>query len=314
MQLMGKKSFIYIQKVEGNAKKFFGTNINVSHLIHEMGHAWHAEDNEYTMEEDGTLTRRAGTVQMKSSFIKQSDGKILQKFENVTGLFIEEEMNTIQEEEAMAKYMGISKEEMKKAYFSFESGLLPSNYQGINISNMEYLLEQISKVDFEKWRMHGDLQAKQNIENLFAKTEDWQQRENRFPKYYEKKREVIQKIESPKVQEFFQEYENTYFPDVSKMTPLQKIDNTLEQFYNLCDLKYHIPIEIYPDLITKNCYEFCPLINQASEIKVKEEIAQSVAGITASEVENVTSETKKGVRQMQQQKEGKVEEGKAKDE
>lgn len=39
MQIKGKKSFLYIQKVSYNAKEFFGTDINVSHLIHEMGHA-----------------------------------------------------------------------------------------------------------------------------------------------------------------------------------------------------------------------------------------------------------------------------------
>ena len=31
MQLIGKKSFIYVQKVYGKGKKFFGTDINVSH-------------------------------------------------------------------------------------------------------------------------------------------------------------------------------------------------------------------------------------------------------------------------------------------
>lgn len=39
MQVIGKKSFIYIQKVQEKQKEFLGTDINVPHLLHELGHA-----------------------------------------------------------------------------------------------------------------------------------------------------------------------------------------------------------------------------------------------------------------------------------
>ena len=68
MKLQGKKSFLYIQKVRGKAEEFFGTDINVAHLIHELGHAWHTEKEQYVMQEDGTLKERVGTAEFIYSF------------------------------------------------------------------------------------------------------------------------------------------------------------------------------------------------------------------------------------------------------
>lgn len=64
MNLQGKKSFIYIQRVTGKAKEFYSTDVNVSHLIHELGHAWHAEKEQFVMQQDGTLKERVGTAEL----------------------------------------------------------------------------------------------------------------------------------------------------------------------------------------------------------------------------------------------------------
>ena len=58
MQLVGKKSFVYVQKVDGKVKEFFGSDINVSHLIHELGHAWAAEKDQYIMSGNKILKER----------------------------------------------------------------------------------------------------------------------------------------------------------------------------------------------------------------------------------------------------------------
>ena len=65
LQLKGKKSFLYIQRVSEKMQHFFGTDINVSHLIHELGHAWHAEKDEYTMLPNNILKERVGTADVK---------------------------------------------------------------------------------------------------------------------------------------------------------------------------------------------------------------------------------------------------------
>ena len=125
MQIKGKKSFIYIQRVDQKGKEFLGTDINVPHLIHELGHAWHAEKDEYTMIDDTTLKNRVGTAEFIYSFTKREDNRYIKKCEKTTGLMIEEGMNTVREEKAMADYMNIPLEEMKEKY---KSVLIPSNY------------------------------------------------------------------------------------------------------------------------------------------------------------------------------------------
>ena len=75
LNIKGKKSFVYIQKIDGSAKEFFGTDINVSHLIHELGHAWHAEKDEYTIQKDGTLRERIGTAEFIYTLSKKENGK-----------------------------------------------------------------------------------------------------------------------------------------------------------------------------------------------------------------------------------------------
>ena len=112
MNLQGKKSFIYIKKVTGKAKELFGTDINVSHLIHELGHAWHAEYEQYIMLPNNTLKERVGTAEYIYSFIKTDDNRFVEKCIKRTGLMIEEAMNTVAEEKSMAYYMGIPLEEI----------------------------------------------------------------------------------------------------------------------------------------------------------------------------------------------------------
>lgn len=174
MNLQGKKSFIYIQRVTGKAKEFFSTDINVSHLIHELGHAWHAEKEQFVMQPDKTLKERVGTAEFIYSFLKTHDNKFVKKCTKTTGLMIEESMNTVAEEKAMANYMGISLEEMQKEY---RSSLVPSNYQGYMADFVGYMLEKLGKVDFENYRLYGETESKNKINNLMRKTNYWKNRE-----------------------------------------------------------------------------------------------------------------------------------------
>ena len=305
MNLKGKKSFIYIQRITGSAKELFGTDINVSHLIHELGHAWHAEKNQFIMQDDGTLLDRVGTAEFSYSFLRMSDNKYVKKCTNVTGLMIEESMNTCEEEMAMANYLGISLDEMQKAY---KTTLIPSNYQGYMADLVGYMLEKLGKDDFENYRLYGDEESKNKINALMEKTDYWINRETDIlpssdsPRSYDKKRTIINKIDKPNVLEFFEEYEDVYFPDVSKMTPFEKIDNVLEQKYNMNMVKYSMGIDNYRLFIERLGYEGFSLINQSADliqtrkeqtIETKEVITPSTVaknalkqGVTAQQVSN----------------------------
>lgn len=302
LQLKGKKSFLYIQKVNNREQQFFGTDINVSHLIHELGHAWHAEKDQYTMLPNNTLKNRTGTAEFIYSFSKNPDGTYTMHTDKVSGLMLEEGMNTLCEEQAMADYMNISLEEMKDKY---RTVLIPSSYQGYIANFVSYMLQQLNSKDFEQWRMYGDSESKGRIESLMSRTKYWENREQDIlptsdsPRNYNNKRQIIAKMQGDSVQEFFKHYENIYFPDISQMSPLDKIENVLEQFYNMSLIKYSIDLEDYKAFLNSLGYEGYSLINQSSDIKKKDELLHSVSDVSLSEFNNVAKDIRSAVLQEQ---------------
>ena len=302
LQLKGKKSFLYIQKVNNREQQFFGTDINVSHLIHELGHAWHAEKDQYTMLPNNTLKNRTGTAEFIYSFSKNPDGTYTMHTDKVSGLMLEEGMNTLCEEQAMANYMNISLEEMKDKY---RTVLIPSSYQGYIANFVSYMLQQLNSKDFEQWRMYGDSESKGRIESLMSRTKYWENREQDIlptsdsPRNYNNKRQIIAKMQGDSVQEFFKHYENIYFPDISQMSPLDKIENVLEQFYNMSLIKYSIDLEDYKAFLNSLGYEGYSLINQSSDIKKKDELLNSVSDVSLSEFNNVAKDIRSAVLQEQ---------------
>lgn len=302
LQLKGKKSFLYIQKVNNREQQFFGTDINVSHLIHELGHAWHAEKDQYTMLPNNTLKNRTGTAEFIYSFSKNPDGTYTMHTDKVSGLMLEEGMNTLCEEQAMADYMNISLEEMKDKY---RTVLIPSSYQGYIANFVSYMLQQLNRQDFEQWRMYGDSESKGRIESLMSRTKYWENREQDIlptsdsPRNYNNKRQIIARMQGDSVQEFFKHYENIYFPDISQMSPLDKIENVLEQFYNMSLIKYSIDLEDYKAFLNSLGYEGYSLINQSSDIKKKDELLHSVSDVSLSEFNNVAKDIRSAVLQEQ---------------
>lgn len=312
MQIKGKKSFIYIQKVKNDkVKEFLGTDIHVPHLQHELGHAWHAEKDQFVMSEKGILTERVGAAEFQYSFLPSGDGKYIRRNDKVTGLMTEEGMNTLAEEKAMANYMGISQEEMKKAY---KEVLVESDYQGTISDCVEYLMDSTSKRDLENWRLYGNQESKDKIENWMRKTEFWKNREldilsdNTSERSYAKKRNIVSRFDEPETKDFFQKYETMYFPDISQMTPLEKLENALQQFYNLKNIKYKIELEDFSALHDRICWESYSLINQTADVKAKEEIMEKLQNVKQFEVNGVTVETRKGLENLQVQKEGECKE------
>lgn len=293
LNLQGKKSFIYVQKVNERAKEFLGTDINVAHLIHELGHAWHAEKDEYEMQ-GRILRKRVGTSEILD-VLEKNDDKYIKKYVKATGVMVEEGMNTIAEEKALADYKGIPLEEMKKIYKEI---LDTSNYQGYISDFVSHMVEILGESDFEKWRLHKDEKIKERIEELMKKTDYWKNREEDILPTsdshlnYKKKKEIIEQMKSSRVQEFFNGYEDVYFPDVAKMTPLEKVDNVLMQIFNMKDIKYNIELENYKSFLGILNYEGYPLINEAGDLKREEELKQTISNVKLSDMKAITIETK----------------------
>lgn len=247
------------------------------------------------MQPDKTLKERVGTAEFIYSFSEMHDNKFVKKCTKTTGLMIEESMNTVAEEKAMANYMGISLEEMQKEY---KSSLVPSNYQGYMADFVRYMLEKLGKDDFENYRLYGETESKNKINDLMGKTNYWMNREKDIlpsadsPRSYGKKKAVLDKIDSVSVQEFFDEYDPIYFPDISKMTPIEKIDNVLAQRYNLNMVRYNMGIDNYKAFLERLGYEGFSLVNQAADLKKRQELLHVVSDVKSSELSDITRETK----------------------
>ena len=289
LDLIGKKGFIYIEKVQGRVRDFYGTDINVSHLIHELGHAWHAEKDGYIFDENGMLKERIGSASFSYSLTPKEDGNTMKKLEDVTGLVMEEAMNTVDEENYMAEYMGLTLKEMQEVY---ETTLVSSNYQGYLGEFARYMLQELGKDELEHWRLHGDLESKSKIEELMKKTPYWKNREEDISEQstssrsYKNKRAIIERSSksSKRVKKFFDENMEIYFPDISTMSPLEKIDNALRQYHDMkvTTTCYNMGIEDYSDLLKCISDEGYTLVNETALLKTKEAVKGIVESVTLS--------------------------------
>ena len=320
LNLTGKKSYIFIKKVETSfEKKYFGTDINVAHLAHELGHAWNAQNNQYSLDENGNIVSRTGTAKHIYRIEQDESGKNIVKRLKTTGLFIEEEMNTLEEEKVMAKYKEISLEQMRKDY---RSELIPSSYQGPNLIGMtEDLLEVINEEELKNWRMYGDDKYIDGINDLLSHTNHWQKRNEIFGENstddlsYDNKEKIFAEVSDQQAIEFLQENEDVFFADVSEMKPIERIDNVMEQMYTFDAIKMRFDIfdpkqkQEFRDCLLAIMKEGYILINQAKEIEEEksnnpmEQIKNVVQDVTASRVDTVTKETKESIKEMQNAKE-----------
>ena len=309
MKVDGKKSFIYVEKLSGykeDAIETLGTDINIAYLIHELGHAWNAEKDEYKMTEDGKLIRRVGTSKFISSFKKDEvTGKYIKSLEEYSGLYLEEAINTECEEQAMARFLNIDRNDLDEFY---KQKLTKSTYQGSMSGIARALLERTDQETILKWRQAGDSIIVENIEERMQQTDYW----NKLKKQtsYENKRFIFEKTKKDRIQDFFKEYEQDFFPDTSKFTPMNKIDNVLSQLYNFKAIQYQFDImgndnerENYNEIMTSILSEGYVLINQTRDIISKEnekysigDIAEITKNKSITQINNITQETKKGIK------------------
>ena len=67
MNIIDTVGYIYITDLEPSSQlaTSFGSKINYSFLVHELGHAWAAQKEEYTQDENKNFSCRIGTCLRK---------------------------------------------------------------------------------------------------------------------------------------------------------------------------------------------------------------------------------------------------------
>lgn len=293
LKLIGEKQFIYIRRQNNNKfQELFDTDINIPHLIHELGHAVNSEINEYSME-DNVLIQRAGTGKFKSQITKTSEGKYIKEEIGRTGLMIEEALNTNEEQECVCKYLGITKDELSNLY---KNGTIStSNYMGLMSEMTEHLLTKTSAEDIKKWRLTGDYRYIESINEALSHTAPYIKRADET-KHIKNKRALFSNPLNPKMETFFKDYYDDFFADRSNMTPMELLDNCLLQ---CLDLKTHrlavfnsfsdVEMDRYQDITKSVLTEGYVLINQAAMELEKNKT--SIRSLTKNALqENITEE------------------------
>ena len=131
MNIVGRNRMLYVKELSrwDNMKEAYHSNINLSHLIHELGHAWAAEKDEYIQNENGTFMQRIVTCTITNVVNRET-----KEVEGIAteGLHIEEALNTIQEEKVLLALTGAQSIDELRV-----KGYVSSAYQGLQKSVMD---------------------------------------------------------------------------------------------------------------------------------------------------------------------------------
>lgn len=272
MNIVGKQSFLYVTKLSkyDKLKEIYGTDINISHLIHELGHAWASEKEEFVQDEKGNYINNVGACTITAKVDKENKSVISDKYE---GLFLEETLNTIEEENTLCKLLRIENINELKA-----KGYVPSSYQGMMTDITKSYVEKFGKERFDDFRFLKDKEALKDIEKAIEATEGWNVIQTE--EYEKGKRAKFAKVNEldttdgakRMINNIFNQYDDIYFPDNSKFTPMQKLENIFQQVYNFGAVKYNFDImkpenlEIYKSIVLSMINEGYVLKNQAKEL------------------------------------------------
>lgn len=271
MDIVDRVGYIYITRLSEYSQevKAYQTTINLSHLIHELGHAWGAQKDEYVQKENGDFTCNVGAVTINSKVDREN---CIVEDSDVKGLYIEEALNTLEEESTLCEILGIKN-------VNEIPGYVPSIYQGLMKSVMNDFVENIGALPFSKLRIlksNTELKQYQSILEAtkatnYLKSKEWNDRKRKsFDRVNEL--ENISDKAKERIQSFFKEYENIYFSSEEEKPFFEKLDNILEQLYNINSIKYGFNIisseknkEVYSVILTEILREAYAPLNEAKE-------------------------------------------------
>lgn len=278
MNITGRNSFIYTTKLSeyDKLKDVYGTRINISHLIHELGHAWASEKGEFVQDKDGNYITTCGAY---TNSVKIDKEKREVETDSYSGLMLEESLNTIEEENTLCNVLGI--ESIKELR---GKGYVPSNYQGLMTDIMRSYVEKFGKERFNNFRFLKDKEGLKEIETAIKDTEAWQTlQQEEYTEGKKAKFDKINELETTEgaknlINKIVREYSEDFFPDNTKFSPMEKLENVFTQVYNFSNAKYNFGIlgnehnaDIYKEVMTSIVQEGYVLKNQAKELPSKEE-------------------------------------------
>ena len=285
MNIIDRVGFIYLTNLysEGETAEFYKSNINLSHLIHELGHAWAAQKGEFVQEKNGDYIQTVGTAKFQNRVDRNTHTV---EETGVEGLYVEEALNSIEEEKALYKILGVND-------FSDIPGYVPSKYQGDMTSMMRHYIEKLGKDVFENIRIQKDTEKIEQLQEIFDQTDFMTQIKS--PEYYSKKKEQFESFQNTsmsnstkkKVNDFFAQYSSLYFAPHANQNFLQHLDTVMEQMYNFKSIKYSYDIfkedilQAYKDTHIEMLREGYVPVNQASLI-IEERKKQSKEPVTLS--------------------------------
>lgn len=245
MNIVDRVGFLYTTNLysQGETAKFYGTKINLSHLIHELGHAWAAQKGEFEQEENGDYTMNVGAVHYTNK-VDRDKRTVVET--GVSGLYVEEALNSIEEEKTLLNVLGISN-------LNEIPGYVRSQYLGDMSDMMKHYIEKLGVPAFEKIRIQKDKSKLGELQDVFDQT--GYKEEMNTPEYYNKKREIFEKYKNTdmsdmakqRIRGHLEKYDDLYFSAHESKDFLEHLDTVLHQMYNFKSIKYSY--DIYKDEI-----------------------------------------------------------------
>lgn len=235
----GIQGFVYVSRLSESQKQLaevYGTTINLSHLIHELGHAWGAMENNFTQLANNTYSYNIGTNR-ETIIQDEQTGEI--KIVAYEGLILEEILNTILEEDTLIKLLGIENIDELNG-----KGYIKSRYQGPETSIGRRVIGKFGASILDGYRFLKDKNARSFLNEKLRNTEAFMQM--RTPEYpYEKRNklmDLINQLETTEgdkgaIAEFLEKNSQLYYANNAATTPLGKLDNVLNQMFSFERIK-----------------------------------------------------------------------------
>lgn len=300
LNIVGRKQAIFLpsrdlsQNLSEQEKaryELFGTGINVSHLIHELGHAWYTQRHNIEKVNENTIISNVGIAIVESHYEKDGEGQYICTEDLPKLGMIEEGMNTELEEEALKRFLNIDDNKLKELYSS--SVLISNNYQKLVLAATSAVLNRGLRKEFEKLRMFGDEKSKDRIEQSIGQTESYKERcsDNESLRNREmiismllngqeiSEDGTIQSINPEKKsrienrQRVGRMCEEDFIGDRSDMSPIEYVDNILTYLFDVNAKNTCFNFSEYPKVIRM----VTPEINQLLDDMSREEPSRQEA-------------------------------------
>ena len=225
MNAIDKSEYIYITRLskEDQVSKTYGTQIDLSALIHGLGHAWVARKEPYKQMENGNVIVRDG---MRTDTLIVNKEQKTVEYGETKGLYLEEAINTVEEENALTQILGVSSIDEIEGYKK-------STYQSsvMNTIVRAYLEKLGANKPLETARILNDKSGLEVLQESYSKTNFVQKIQNQ--EYINQKENDFLTDIPENAKEFFKKYKNIYFSTEKKQDFLENIDSVLEQLFTL---------------------------------------------------------------------------------